>query len=81
MTCNRERDEALAFARDMVQTLRDKLKDAAGVQSVTSDGLSVTYAHGGQSGILEQLKYWEKQGLRLQRDNSASKSIDMSGGL
>ena len=81
MSCNRERDEALAFAREMVTSLREKLKDAAGVQSVTSDGLSVTYAQGGQSGILEQLKYWEKRVQQLQRSNSVSKSIDLSGGL
>jgi len=81
MSCNRERDEALTFAKEMVQSLREKLKDAAGVQSITSDGLSVTYTQGGQSGLLEQLKYWEKQVLRLQQGNSASKTIDMSGGL
>ena len=81
MSCNRERDEALTFAKEMVQSLREKLKDAAGVQSITSDGLSVTYTQGGPSGLLEQLKYWEKQVLRLQQSNSASKTIDMSGGL
>ena len=35
------------FAREMVASLREKLKDA-GVQSITSDGLSVTYTQGGQ---------------------------------
>ena len=78
---NQERDEALAFAREMVKSLREKLKDSAGVAEVSTDGLTVKYAHGGNSGVLAQLKYWEKQVLRLQQDNSASKSIDMSGGL
>jgi hypothetical protein len=78
---SQEKDEALAFARDMVRTLRSKLKDAAGVQSVTSDGLSVTYAHGGNSGLLSQLNYWQKQVNALQGKTSVSKNIDLSGGL
>ena len=78
---NQERDEALSFAREMVKNLRAKLKDSAGVAEVSTDGLTVKYAHGGNSGVLSQLKYWEKQVQILQRKNGISKSIDLSGGL
>lgn len=80
MTCQ-DREEALAYAREMVRILRDKMKDTVGVQSVTTDGLSVTYAVGGADGMTKQLRYWEKQVLRLQGGSGSASSIDLSGGL
>lgn len=82
MTCSRkDRDEALAFARKMVEKLREQLVESSGLQSVASDGLSVTYATGRGSGVLSQLQYWEKQVILLSGDNSQAQSIDLSKGL
>lgn len=82
MTCSRkDRDEALAFARKMVEKLREQLIESSGLQSVSSDGLSVTYATGKGSGVLAQLQYWEKQVILLSGDNSQTQSIDLSKGL
>ena len=82
MTCSRkDRDEALAFARKMVEKLREQLIESSGLQSVASDGLSVTYATGKGSGTLSQLQYWEKQVILLSGDNSQAQTIDLSKGL
>ena len=82
MACNqKDRDEALAFARKMVEKLREQLIESSGLQSVASDGLSVTYATGKGSGILSQLQYWEKQVILLSGSNAQSQTIDLSKGL
>jgi ethanolamine ammonia-lyase small subunit len=82
MSANRkDRDEALAFARKMVEKLREQILESSGIQSVASDGISVTYATGRGSGILSQLQYWEKQVILLGGDNAPQQTIDLSKGL
>ena len=78
---SKEKQEALAHAKEMVKVLREKLIEQAGLQSVTTDGMSVTWQTGGKSGLYEQLKYWERQVQKLQTDGSVARTIDMSGGL
>lgn len=82
MGCSqKDRDEALAFARKMVEKLREQLIESSGIQSVASDGVSVTYATGQGSGALAQLQYWEKQVILLSGDNAQAQTIDLSKGL
>ena len=82
MGCSqKDRDEALAFARKMVEKLREQLIESSGIQSVASDGVSVTYATGAGSGALAQLQYWEKQVILLSGDNAQAQTIDLSKGL
>ena len=82
MGCSqKDKDEALAFARKMVEKLREQLIESSGIQSVSSDGISVTYATGKGSGTLAQLQYWEKQVILLSGSNNQAQTIDMSKGL
>ncbi len=81
MPSQRDKEEALQFARTMVKKLREQLLESAGLQSVASDGLSVTYATGKGSGIASQLQYWEKQVILLSGSNASHQSIDLSKGL
>jgi hypothetical protein len=75
-----DKAEALRHAREMVAALRAKMVDAAGVQTVATDGLTVTYSQG-RDGLLGQLKYWERQVQKLEGNGSGSATIDLSGGL
>lgn len=80
MSAENDRMEALLHARKMVDALRAKLVDAAGVQTVATDGLTVTYSQG-RDGLLGQLKYWERQVQKLEGNGSGAATINLSGGL
>lgn len=71
---------ALAFAQQMVQKLRDKLLESAGIAAMTTDGLSVTYNQG-NDGLMRQLQYWERRVQSLKGNGTNVKNIDLSGGL
>lgn len=77
---NPDKLAALTFAQKMVLKYRDQLEAAGGLVSVSTDGLTVTYA-GGPDGILRQLQYWERQVQKLKGNGQGVKSIDLSGGL
>ena len=80
MSAENDRMEALLHARKMVEVLRAKLVDSAGVQTVATDGLTVTYSQG-RDGLLGQLKYWERQVQELEGNHSSATTIRLSGGL
>ena len=63
----------------MVEKLREQLVESSGLQSVSSDGLSVTYATGSAS-VRKELRYYEKRLQQLQ-GSSYYKSIDLGKGL
>lgn len=80
MSAAGDKAEALYHARSMVTALREKLIAAAGVQTVATDGLTVTYSQG-RDGLLGQLKYWERQVQKLEGNGSGTATIDLSGSL
>lgn len=65
----------------MIETLRVRLKASAGIQSVSADGTSTTFATGGAESIRGQLEYWEKELTRLTRSGKSTRTIDLNGGL
>ena len=80
MSAASDKADALRHARSMVDTLRAKLVDSAGVQTLSTDGLTITYSQG-KDGLLGQLKYWERQVQKLEGNGSGSSTIDLSGSL
>ncbi len=82
MGCSqKDRDEALAFARKMVEKLREQLIESSGIQSVASDGVRVTYSPCTLAFSSIEFQYWEKQVILLSGDNSQAQTIDLSKGL
>lgn len=65
----------------MIEILRERLKSSAGIQSVTSDGVSTTFATGGSESVRAQLDYWEKELARLTRSGGMTRTVDLSKGL
>jgi len=75
-----DKSSALAFAEEMVLSIRSKLRESAGVAAMSTDGLSVSFNQG-KDGLVRQLQYWERQVQKLKGNSSGVKSIDLSGGL
>lgn len=71
---------ALRHAQQMVETLRSRLLESAGIAAMSTDGLSVTYNQG-SDGLMRQLQYWERMVQKLKGNGSSVKTIDLSGGL
>lgn len=71
---------ALRFAQQMVDSLRTKLLESAGIAAMSTDGLSVSYNQG-SDGLVRQLQYWERQVQKLKGNGASVKTIDLSGGL
>ena len=55
-----DRKAAYDFAVEMVKRLREKLLDMEGVDTMSTDGVSISYAN-----VSQKLMYWEKQAQRL----------------
>jgi hypothetical protein len=81
MAKSKRTQDRIDFAKDMIEVLKERLKASAGIQSVTSDGVSTTFATGGAESVRAQLEYWEKELTRLTRSGGATRTIDLSGGL
>jgi hypothetical protein len=80
VTChNADKQREIAFCQQMIDTLRERLLESAGLQSMSVDGLSVTYATGSAS-VRKELRYYEKRLQQLQ-GSSYYKSIDLGKGL
>lgn len=73
--------ERIAFAEEMITILRERLKETAGIQSVSADGTSTTFATGGSESIKGQLQYWESELTRLNKNGRIAKTIELDGGL
>lgn len=71
---------ALTFAQQMVDSLRTKILESAGIAAMTTDGLSVSFNQG-NDGLLRQLQYWERRVQSLKGNGTNVKNIDLSGGL
>ena len=72
---SQDRASRLAYAREMVDKLRDAIRSGSNVVSVSTDGTSITYNRGQ---ALQELNYWEKKVIRLSRSKSRTTSIDVS---
>ncbi len=72
---DKERAEALEFARKMVKSLRNKLLEMEGIASLNTDGMQIEYDN-----ITSKLQYWEKQVNRLCCNNFQSQ-INLSNRL
>lgn len=72
---DKEKAEALEFARKMVTALRTKLLDMEGIASLNTDGMQIEY-----DDITKKLAYWEKQVKRL-CCNTFETQIDLSNRL
>ena len=81
MAKSKRTQERIEFAKEMIETLRVRLKASAGIQSVSADGTSTTFATGGNESIRAQLEYWEKELTRLTRSGKSTRTIDLNGGL
>jgi len=79
-TVSEDRNAALAYWEEMVVILRGRLREAAGIASLSTDGLSLVYIQG-RDGLLRQLNQAERQVQKLKGNGSPVKTINLSGGL
>lgn len=70
-----DRREAYDFAVEMVRRLREKLLDMEGVDTMSTDGVSISYAD-----VSQKLRYWEKQAQRL-KCSTFTQTIDLKDRL
>lgn len=75
-----DKQRQIEFAKTMIASLQEKVLESAGMQSISADGLSVTFGTGKHSSLRSELMYWEKRLQQLQ-GSSYYKSIDLSSGL
>jgi hypothetical protein len=72
---DKEKAEALEFARKMVTSLRNKLLEMEGIASLNTDGMQIEYDN-----LTKKLAYWEKQVTRL-CCNTFETQVDLSNRL